>query len=105
MVQNLFEKGLLTRERSLQDRREIQLALTAEGKAVSKKSFRSFQETLSEALTQMNPSDQQKLAALLEELCKRSGIIQDELTMFFEDETGKPSPRANKATRAKKASR
>jgi MarR family 2-MHQ and catechol resistance regulon transcriptional repressor len=67
-VDRLEKKGLIKRGPDASDRRAKVLHLTAEGKRIVEKAFRSHAEELESAMAVLNPNEKRELYALLKKL-------------------------------------
>jgi len=84
----LVAKGLVVRERAVDDARRLVLSITAKGRAVLNRSPLAAQQQLSDGLSRMTGPDRAHLADLLDQLTELAGLAT-ELTpppMFFDGE-------------------
>jgi DNA-binding MarR family transcriptional regulator len=104
VVARLVDRGLVARHPSREDRRRVEIALTAKGRAVVDRAPELAQHRILDAIARMPAGRRRSLARLFEELVRESGADTIEPKMFFEDEP--PPPRtaktAKKAPAAKK---
>lgn len=86
VVQRLVEKGLVRREAAEDDRRRVDLTLTAAGRKVLAKSPMAAQDQVINALEKMSPSARKQLAARMAELTHLMGLDGEPAPMLFEEE-------------------
>jgi len=70
LIKGLRERGLLDGEAGEQDRRSVQLQLTAEGRAVLRTLQQQSRRLHARAVAGMNAEDQQRLVALLQRVSR-----------------------------------
>lgn len=70
VVDHLEKRGLARRERQADDRRTILVYLTAEGRALIKKVFKSHADFIAAQMAVLTPDEQE----LLRELCRKLGL-------------------------------
>jgi len=96
VVQRLVERGLVSRERSRHDARQMQLSATRAGHAILRSAPSPAQDRLIGAMARMTPPHLRQLATSLQRLVDLLGVDKDEpAVMLFEDETdspGRPAP-------------
>jgi MarR family transcriptional regulator, lower aerobic nicotinate degradation pathway regulator len=80
----LVEKGLVSRERSPDDARRLELSITPAGRAILRRSPLASQEKLIEGIGRMKERDRAQLASLLDLLTEMSGISGESPNMFFD---------------------
>lgn len=68
VVDNLAKRGLVERQRDIEDRRRITVQLTPEGEALIAKIFPSHVETVQEEIGALTPEEQVELEGLLRRL-------------------------------------
>ena len=83
----LVGQGLVTRERSLEDGRRVQISLTRSGRAALRKAPPVAQQKLLGALDSLSPADRRRLSELFGRVVALMGIEQGAAPMFFEDES------------------
>jgi DNA-binding MarR family transcriptional regulator len=86
VVTRLLERGLVSRERASSDARRAEIALTASGRRLVKRSPSVAQETLIAALDRVQPERRRTLARLLGELVQAMGASEEPAPLFFENE-------------------
>jgi DNA-binding MarR family transcriptional regulator len=77
IIDRLESKALVARTRSQQDRRQVLISITPEGEDFVQKAPSPLQETLAEALNQLNPLEQATISFSLErivELMEAKGL-------------------------------
>lgn len=84
VVQKLVDQDLVSRERSTDDARRLELRVTRKGAAVLRKAPEPAQEKLLEALAELTPREQAQLAKLLARLVEAMGIEESPVPMFFQ---------------------
>ena len=70
LVDQLSQKGLVRRQRDKQDRRKMEVSLTAEGRRRIAKAFPQHLERIVGAFSALNATEQEELARL----CKKLGL-------------------------------
>ena len=70
VVNNLEKRGLVTRERNQQDRRQVLVSLTSKGEALIKAVFPQHADQITAMLSVLSPADQDELGRL----CKSLGL-------------------------------
>jgi MarR family transcriptional regulator, lower aerobic nicotinate degradation pathway regulator len=99
VVQRLVDRGLVSRRRSRQDGRQMQLSATRAGHAILRLAPSPAQDHLIGAMARMTPPQLRQLANSLHRLVDLLGLDKDEpAAMLFEDESDSPR-RAAPATR------
>lgn len=68
IIDRLEAKGLVKRERSKKDRRQVFIEITAEGKKVIKKAPTPLQDVLVSSLQELSESQQKNIVKVLEQL-------------------------------------
>lgn len=89
VVQKLVDQDLVSRERSTDDARRLELRVTRKGAAVLRKAPEPAQEKLLEALAELTPREQAQLAKLLARLVEAMGIEESPVPMFFQPDSRK----------------
>jgi len=115
VVARLVDRGLVARHPSREDRRRVEIALTAKGRAVVERAPELAQHRILAAIAKMPAARRRSLARTFEELVREIGAETIEPKMFFEDEpppsqdgkkktmkTTKTASAAKKAPAAKK---
>jgi DNA-binding MarR family transcriptional regulator len=92
VAQRLEERGLLTRQRSAEDRRRKRLRLTPAGRRALERAPVSVQDRLIAAAQALGDADRRELARLLAELVRLAGLAQSPSELFFEREPPPPPP-------------
>jgi MarR family transcriptional regulator, lower aerobic nicotinate degradation pathway regulator len=85
IVARLVERGLVTRARSKQDGRTIELMLSPLGRRVVSRAPDAAQERLIRAIEQLSPARRRSLASALTALGRAVGTTDRQPAMFFED--------------------
>ena len=85
VVAKLVAAGLITRRRSRSDRRSALVSISPRGVSVLRVAPPAAQERLIAALARMPPESRGRLAQLLRELIRKTGIHDQEPEMFFEE--------------------
>jgi DNA-binding MarR family transcriptional regulator len=93
VVQRLVDGGYVTRTAKKEDRRHIELRLTANGRTVIRKSPPPAQQKILAAVESMSARDRKQLAALLESFVEEFGVPTRKVPMLFEDEAPKRTRR------------
>lgn len=86
VVQKLVKQGLVSTQRSREDGRRLELALTARGRQIISKSSGAAQQRLIESLRKMTAGERSQLALLLDALVREAGIADSAPSLFFESE-------------------
>jgi len=73
VIDNLVKRGLVERRRRADDRRRIDISLTAEGAALIENMFPDHVAGVVETMEALSPAEQQQLAALCRKLGKSVG--------------------------------
>ena len=71
VIDNLERRGLVRRERSLEDRRFIQVQLTAEGEQLIRRAFPVHAEAITRELAVLTQEEQRALGTL----CRKLGVV------------------------------
>ncbi len=87
-VGRLVEDGYVRREVSREDRRQIELSLTAKGRALARRSPPAAQETILSGVEAMSATERARLVRLLDKLMKGMGEQAAGLPMLFQDGNG-----------------
>ncbi|UQA63848.1 MarR family transcriptional regulator [Polyangium aurulentum] len=103
VVARLVDRGLVARHPSREDRRRVEIALTAKGRAVVEHAPELAQHRILAAIAKMPAARRRSLARTFEELVREIGAETIEPKMFFEDEP--PSTRETKKKPATKATK
>jgi DNA-binding MarR family transcriptional regulator len=77
MCDRLFRKGLIRRHRARADRREVQVSVTAAGRAVVDQATARRRELLAEILGRLSVRRQAAVAAALQEFAAAAGEVPD----------------------------
>ena len=94
VVARLVERGLAERAASTVDARRAEVAITAEGRALLRKTPVPAQQRLIAAIAVLPKAERQALAASLTAVVGAMGMGDDKATMFFEkDEPARRSAR------------
>ncbi|MCB9358259.1 MAG: MarR family transcriptional regulator [Calditrichaeota bacterium] len=72
VVDNLEKRGLITRERSTDDRRFVWVRLTREGDAYIRKVFPEIVTAITQAMVVLSPFEQEKMAEFLKQVGQNS---------------------------------
>jgi DNA-binding MarR family transcriptional regulator len=88
VVARLHARGLVTRRRSRDDGRRVEILLTARGRALLKRAPRPAQEKLVAGLAKMTSAEIARVATSLRLLVLKSGIAGAAPSLFFEREHG-----------------
>lgn len=86
VVHRLVEAGYVTRTPNAEDRRHIELRLTAKGRTVTRRSPPPAQQRIIEIVEAMPARDRKAFAELLEGFVEGFGIKGKKAPMLFEDE-------------------
>ena len=71
VIDNLEKRGLVRRERSVEDRRFIQVHLTEEGTRLIRRVFPAHADAITRQLAVLTPEEQRALG----NLCRKLGIV------------------------------
>jgi DNA-binding MarR family transcriptional regulator len=85
VVSRLVENKLVARQPAAEDRRRLELTLTAKGAAALKKAPKTAQEKLIGSFNKMSMMRQRELVHVLSEWVALSGLGNAEPPMFFEE--------------------
>jgi DNA-binding MarR family transcriptional regulator len=85
VAQRLADRGLISRVRSKQDARRVELSLTAAGRRLIGRAPHAAQEHLLTAVRHLSPAPRRQLARLLEQLVHEMGLAAEMPMMFFEE--------------------
>ena len=88
VITRLVDRGFVSREISVRDRRRAELALTDTGERLLTKVPETIQEKLVAGFNRLTPIQQAGLAGGLEAWLAESGLSEVPATMFFEPEVG-----------------
>lgn len=97
VVQRLVEKGLISRERFIDDGRQLVLNLTPKGKKLVAKAPHARQDWLIIALEEMTTKSRRQLDERLVEMLKLCGLDHSPAPMLFSDNEGAKKPKKKKA--------
>ncbi len=97
VVQRLVEKGLINRERFIDDGRQLVLNLTSKGKKLVAKAPHARQDWLIVALETMTTKSRRQLDDRLIEMLKLCGLDHSPAPMLFSDVEGAKKPKKKKA--------
>jgi len=103
VVSKLITKGFVTRERSQQDGRRLDLTLTNRGRLLLKRLPPPIQWSIIDGVRQLQPARARVLAQSLQEICEVLGIADDHPPMLFDDEA--PSSSGKSTSRRRVARR
>jgi len=92
VVQRLVDAGYVTRETRKDDRRHIEIRLTAKGRTVTRRSPPPAQHKILTAVEAMTPRNRKAFAKMLDEFVDSIGAGSKKVPMLFEEE----SPRSGK---------
>lgn len=99
VVKRLVEQGLVKSRPAADDRRRLELLLTAEGRSLLRTAPTTAQDRLVTGLSELGTADCAALAASLGKLVRAMGLEESAPSMFFEE--AKPErKRASKSRRA-----
>jgi DNA-binding MarR family transcriptional regulator len=87
VVQRLVDRGLVSRVRSTEDARRIELSLTRAGRNLLGKSPQAAQDQIIQAVNQMPEKERKSLSRTLGALVDELGLDQEPAPMLFEDES------------------
>ena len=91
MVDRLAGRGLVTRRRGADDRRRVEVALTAAGRRVLARAPSSPTEHLLAAIERLDDATVDQLAHALGALVGAMGVGDGRTTMLFEDAAPRPT--------------
>lgn len=91
VVARLFEAGMVSRERSEDDARRVDLRLTRKGRAAVERAPRMFQERLISGVAALPPKQRRGLSGGLRALVAALGLDTGEPHMLFEDQGSRRS--------------
>ena len=77
VVDNLEKRGLITRERSTDDRRFVWVRLTREGDAYIRKVFPEIVAVIAQAMVALSPFEQEKMAEYLKQVGQHAAASGD----------------------------
>lgn len=97
-VDSLEERGLVSRQRSIQDARKVDILNTAEGRQLKNTASGEFHRFMAELFTAMTPTERRGLLSGLERMVELSPLQN-------EDSSEGATPHAGAAPRAKRNSR
>lgn len=100
-VGKLIADGYVRRAPGIEDRRQVRLSLTPQGRAVVRKAPPAAQERIMESVRAMSPAQRRNLRALLEKLL--AGLVpvdKGRAPMLFQDEV-RPTRKRTQRTRKK----
>jgi DNA-binding MarR family transcriptional regulator len=104
VVGRLVDRGLVKRVRSTVDTRQVELSLTARGRALQKKTPETVaQSRLTSALSRLKANEAATLSAILAEVVEMMGEAEAPAPMMFEDSSDDVKP-AGTSRPAKRAS-
>jgi DNA-binding MarR family transcriptional regulator len=103
VVTRLVARGLVTRRPSSTDARQVQLALSARGRATVRDTEPTAQERLAEGLAALSVAERDGLARGLDRWLEAAGLAELPATMFFEDDGTATRRRATARPTAKRA--
>lgn len=87
VVQRLVERGFVSRVRSEQDARRIELSLTRAGRALLNKSPEAAQDQIIEAVQRMSEKDRKALSRSIGLLISELGLEDEPAVMLFEEDS------------------
>jgi DNA-binding MarR family transcriptional regulator len=90
VVSRLVEGGLVSRTRSGEDSRRLELALTRKGEALLRQAPGASQERLIGGLRDMSGKERKQLRLALDRWLQEVGVRRHVPMMFFEDEPPRP---------------
>jgi DNA-binding MarR family transcriptional regulator len=93
VVSRLVRRGLVSRRRSEDDGRCVELTLSAEGRRLARRAPAPAQARLLEGLRRLPPARLQGLARDLALLAEEMGMAEARAPLFFEEETPKEGSR------------
>ena len=86
VVQRLVDAGYVTRTPKKEDRRHVELNITARGRNVMRKSPPPAQQRILQTVAAMAPRDRKMFAAIFEEFVATMGVRGPKAPMLFEEE-------------------
>ncbi len=86
VVAKLVDGGLVTRKRSAEDERRVELAISPAGRALLRKAPAAAQDRLVAAVGALGAGPRRTLSRLLDEVVRGMGLDDTEAHVFFEDE-------------------
>jgi DNA-binding MarR family transcriptional regulator len=95
-VGKLVAEGYVRRDVSEVDRRQVRLSLSAEGRALVRRSPPAAQESIMESVEAMPPAERAQLMALLDKLMAGMATGDERPPMLFQDER-EPATRRRKS--------
>ncbi len=98
VVAKLASAGLVTRKRSAEDERRVELAIAPAGRALLRRAPSAAQDRLIAAVAALGTASRRTLSRLLDELVRGMGLDDTEAHLFFEDERRAPSGAASRAS-------
>ena len=104
-LDRLEAKGLLRRERSLQDRRVVQLVLTDAGRAVSQHVPAVLSEVLNAHLAGFEHSEWQQLIGLLQRMATNGDALREPPAQAAQSTQAAQAAQATQATQAAQATK
>lgn len=93
VVTRLVARGLVTRRPSPTDARQVQLVLSARGRATVRETEPTAQERLAQGLATLPAAERDDLARGLERWLEAAGLAELPATMFFENDDTAPRRR------------
>lgn len=96
VVQRLVDGGFVTRTAKREDRRHLELRITAKGRAVLRRSPLPAQQKILAAVAAMAPRDRKSFAKMFDTFVEEMGAGVAKAPMLFEDDTPKPRRRGAK---------
>ncbi len=84
VISRLCEQGWVSRKSSAEDARRMEIALTASGTRILRKSPPTPQENIIQAVEKLTAKEQEQLAALLVRVVEGAGLEREPAEMFFE---------------------
>jgi len=99
VVSRLVNTGLVQRTRSPRDGRSRDIALTAKGRAVLRKTPPATQERMIDAIAALSAADRRRLAGLLEVVVDRSGLAETHPAMLSSNPMDEPGQKAGRRGR------
>ncbi len=95
VVQKLVDAGYVSRTPRKDDRRHVDLKLTAKGRGVIRRSPAPAQQKILDAINAMSSRDRKQFAEMLDMFVDAIGAGGRKAPMLFEDETPKSRKRAS----------